>query len=179
MPFSFQPTALSGVVIIEPSVFPDDRGFFMETYQRSTFAAAGITDVFVQENCSRSSHATLRGLHGQRAPRAQAKLVRVVFGEVFDVAVDVRRGSPTFGHWVSTNLSAANRLSVYIPAGYVHGFCVVSSEAEVVYKTTEEYAPDLEFGVRWDDPTLAIPWPIAAPRLSGRDKRWPSLAELS
>jgi dTDP-4-dehydrorhamnose 3,5-epimerase len=178
MPFTFQPTALPDVLIIEAQLFPDERGFFMETYRRSGFAAAGITAEFVQENYSRSSQGTLRGLHGQRPPRAQGKLVRVVFGEIVDVAVDVRRGSPTFGRWVSASLSAANRLSVYIPAGYVHGFCVVSPEAEVVYMTTEEYAPELEFGVRWDDPALAITWPVASPRLSERDRRWPSLAEL-
>jgi dTDP-4-dehydrorhamnose 3,5-epimerase len=178
MPFTFQPTALPGVVIIEAEVFSDDRGFFMETYKRSSFAAAGVALDFVQENHSRSSRGTLRGLHGQRAPRAQGKLVRSISGEIFDVAVDIRPGSPTFGRWVSVTLSGENRRSVYIPPGYAHGFCVVSPEAEVIYKTTEEYAPELEFGVRWDDPTLAIPWPIASPRLSERDRRWPRLDEI-
>ena len=178
MPFTFQATDLPGVVIIDPQVFPDERGYFMETYKRSAFAAGGIEPVFVQENQSRSGQGTLRGLHAQRAPKAQGKLVRAIAGAIFDVAVDVRRGSPTFGRWVAVTLSGENRRSVYVPPGYVHGFCVVSPEAEVVYKTTEEYAPDLEYGVRWDDPTLAIPWPVTSPRLSERDRRWPLLADM-
>lgn len=179
MPFTFTPTALPGVVVIEPKVFADERGFFMETYKRSDFVAAGLEVDFVQENHSKSPQGTLRGLHLQRAPMAQGKLVRAVEGEVFDVAVDIRRESPTFGRWVSVTLSAENRRSVFIPAGYAHGFCVVSAEAQVVYQTTAEYAPDLEWGVRWDDPLLAIPWPVSAPRLSLRDSRWPALADLS
>jgi dTDP-4-dehydrorhamnose 3,5-epimerase len=179
MPFTFHVTALPGVVIIEPKVMADDRGFFMETYKRSDFAAAGVTVAFVQENHSRSVQGTLRGLHGQRPPKAQGKLVRAIEGEVFDVAVDVRRDSPTFGRWVSVTLSAENRKSVFVPAGYVHGFCVVSPEAQVIYKTTDEYAPELEYGVRWDDPRLAIPWPVKTPLLSPRDSRWPSLDDLA
>ena len=179
MPFTFDKTALPGVIVVQPAVFDDRRGFFMETYKRSDFAAAGIPVAFVQENHSRSVQGTLRGLHGQRPPKAQGKLVRVVEGEVFDVAVDIRRESPTFGRWASVNLSAANRRSVFIPAGYAHGFCVLSPEAQVIYKTTEEYAPELEYGVRWDDPTLNIPWPIVTPRLSARDSRWPLLSEIA
>ena len=178
MPFAFHETSLPGVVVIEPTVFDDQRGFFMETYKRSDFAAAGIAVDFVQENHSRSVQGTLRGLHGQRPPKAQGKLVRAVEGEVFDVAVDIRRDSRTFGQWASVSLSAANRRSVFIPAGYAHGFCVLSPEAQVIYKTTEEYAPELEYGVRWDDPTLNIPWPIVTPRLSPRDSRWPLLSEI-
>jgi dTDP-4-dehydrorhamnose 3,5-epimerase len=178
MPFTFHPTALPGVTIVEPAVFGDDRGFFMETYKRSDFVAAGIDLPFVQENHSRSVRGTLRGLHAQRPPRAQGKLVRAIEGEVFDVAVDIRPDSPTFGRWVSVVLSQENRRSVFVPAGYAHGFCVISDEAQVIYKTTDEYAPETEYGVRWDDPTLAIPWPVKTPRLSSRDTQWPLLRDL-
>jgi dTDP-4-dehydrorhamnose 3,5-epimerase len=178
MPFTFLPTLLPGVVIIEPKVFSDERGFFMETYKKSDFDAAGLASDFVQENHSRSMRGTVRGLHLQSAPKAQGKLVRVIEGEVFDVVVDIRADSSTFGRWVSVTLSADNRRSVFIPAGYAHGFCVTSPEAQVVYKTTAEYAPNLELGVRWDDPHLAIPWPVSIPRLSMRDSRWPSLADI-
>jgi dTDP-4-dehydrorhamnose 3,5-epimerase len=175
MPFSFEPTALPGVIIVEPKVFLDQRGFFMETYKRSEFAAAGIDAAFVQENHSRSVAGTLRGLHLQRAPKAQAKLVRVLEGEIFDVAADIDPASATYGLWVGAWLSSENRRSMFIPAGFAHGFCVVSGEAQVVYKTTEEYAPELEWGVRWDDPVLGIQWPCDAPRVSERDARWPRL----
>jgi dTDP-4-dehydrorhamnose 3,5-epimerase len=178
MPFRFERSALPGVLIAEPKVFADDRGFFMETYKRSEFAAAGIDETFVQENHSKSVRGTLRGLHLQRAPRAQGKLIRALRGEVFDVAVDIRPDSPTFRRWVSVTLSGDNRRSVYVPPGYAHGFCVLSDEAEVVYKTTEEYSPELEWGVRWDDPLLSIEWPISAPLLSERDARWPPLSAL-
>ena len=179
MPFTFHSTQLPGVVIVEPKVFADDRGFFIETYKRSDFVAGGIDVDFVQENHSKSVRGTLRGLHFQRAPKAQAKLVRAIEGEVFDVVVDIRKGSPTFGRWEAVLLSAENRRSVYVPAGYAHGFCVTSAEAQIVYKTSAEYAPELEDGVRWDDPALAIPWPITAPILSPRDGRWPNLVELA
>jgi dTDP-4-dehydrorhamnose 3,5-epimerase len=178
MPFTFHSVALPGVVIVEPQVFADDRGFFMETHKKSAFASAGIAVEFVQENHSKSVRGTLRGLHGQRAPKAQGKLVRAIEGEIFDVAVDIQRDSPTFGRWVSVVLSAENRRSVFIPAGYAHGFCVVSAEAQVIYRTTEEYAPELEYGVRWDDPMLNIPWPVTEPRLSARDRAWPLLAGI-
>src|SRR4029079_1791362 len=179
MPFTFRPPQLPGVVIIEPKVFADDRGFLVETYKRSEFVAAGIDVDFVQENHSKSVRGTLRGLHFQRAPKAQAKLVRAIEGEVFDVVVDIRRGSPTFGRWEAVRLSAENRRSVYVPAGYAHGFCVTSAEAQVVYKTSAEYAPELEGGLRWDDPALAIPWPITGPILSPRDGRSPHLRALA
>ena len=162
-------------MIIAPKVFDDQRGYLMETYKRSEFVTAGVDVEFVQENHSKSLHGTIRGLHLQRPPKAQAKLVRVIDGEVFEVVADVRRDSPTFGQWVSFTLSAENRLSLFVPAGYAHGFCVTSAEAEVMYKMTEEYAPELEWGVRWDDPLLGISWPISSPRLSVRDSRWPPL----
>jgi dTDP-4-dehydrorhamnose 3,5-epimerase len=175
MPLVFEPTDLPGVIVIEPKVFRDDRGFFMETYKQSEFAAAGIDVRFLQENHSKSVKGTLRGLHLQRDPKAQAKLVRAIEGEVFDVAADVNPESPTFGRWVGVVVSAENRRSVYIPAGYAHGFCVISAEAQVIYKTTAEYAPELEAGVRWDDPLLGIAWPVATPLLSARDRAWPLL----
>jgi dTDP-4-dehydrorhamnose 3,5-epimerase len=178
MPLTFESTDLPGVLLVVPKVFADDRGFLMETYKRSEFERVGLNVPMLQENHSRSSQGTLRGLHYQREPRAQGKLVRVVLGEVFDVAVDIRRGSPTFGRWVGVSLSAANRKAIYIPPGFAHGFCVTSADAEVIYKTTEEYAPDHEEGIRWDDPAIGIAWPIAAPTLSPRDQRWPSLAQI-
>jgi dTDP-4-dehydrorhamnose 3,5-epimerase len=177
MSLIFTPAALPGVMIIEPKVFADERGYLMETYKRSEFVAEGLDADFVQENYSLSVHGTLRGLHLQRQPKAQAKLVRVIAGTVFDVVADVRRDSPTFGEWTSVVLSAENRRSVFVPVGYAHGYCVTSAEAQVVYKMTAEYAPELEDGVRWDDPILGITWPISSPRLSERDSRWPGLGE--
>jgi dTDP-4-dehydrorhamnose 3,5-epimerase len=177
MPSTFEPTSLPGVVIIVPRVFGDARGFLMETYKRSEFEAAGLPVRLVQENHSRSAAGTLRGLHYQREPKAQGKLVRVVRGEVFDVAVDIRKGSPTVGRWVGVTLSAENRKSIYIPPGFAHGFCVTSPEAEVIYKTTEEYAPELESGIRWDDPVLGISWPVAHPTVSERDTLWPAFSK--
>ena len=173
MPSTFESTSLPGVVLIVPKVFGDARGFLMETYKRSEFEAAGLPVALVQENHSRSSRGTLRGLHYQREPKAQGKLVRVILGEIFDVAVDIRADSPTYGKWFGATLSADNRKSLYIPPGFAHGFCVTSEEAEVIYKTTAEYAPDHEFGIRWDDPALGIEWPVTAPTLSERDKVWP------
>ena len=173
MPFTFESTALAGVVIIVPKVFGDARGFLMETFKRSEFEAAGLPVTLVQENHSLSGAGTLRGLHYQRDPKAQGKLVRVIRGEIFDVAVDIRSGSLTYGQWVGVALSVDNRKSIYIPPGFAHGFCVISPEAEVIYKTTEEYAPDHEHGIRWDDPALGITWPVTSPNLSERDKHWP------
>jgi dTDP-4-dehydrorhamnose 3,5-epimerase len=173
MPFTFESTALADVVIIVPKLFGDTRGFLMETFKRSEFEAAGLPVTLVQENHSLSSAGTLRGLHYQRDPKAQGKLVRVIRGEIFDVAVDIRSGSPTYGQWVGVALSDSNRKSIYIPPGFAHGFCVVSPEAEVIYKTTEEYAPDHEHGIRWNDPALGITWPVTSPNLSERDKHWP------
>lgn len=145
----------------------------METFKQSEFEAAGLPLTLVQENHSMSTAGTLRGLHYQRHPKAQGKLVRVIRGEIYDVAVDIRDGSPTYGQWIGVTLSDSNRKSIYIPPGFAHGFCVVSPEAEVIYKTTAEYAPDHEHGIRWDDPALAITWPVTTPNLSERDKHWP------
>lgn len=177
MPFSFRPTLIPEVILIEPRIFPDQRGFFTETYKRSEFAAQGITEIFVQCNMSRSSKGILRGLHYQKYPKCQSKLVWAVAGEIYDVVVDLRRSSPTFGKWIAQMLSAENRKILYVPVGFAHGFCVTSEIAEIVYMATEEYAPTCEAGVLWNDPTLQIDWPIPEPQLSDRDKGWPRLTD--
>lgn len=171
-------TRLPGVCILEPKVFGDSRGFFMETYSRRDFEAAGIPHGFVQDNHSLSRGNVLRGLHYQLG-RPQAKLVRVIRGEVFDVAVDVRRGSPTFGQWVGEILSGENKRSLFIPEGFAHGFYVMSTEAEFLYKCSDFYTPAEERGIVWNDPQVAISWPIpagVAPALSDKDKAYGSLA---
>jgi len=153
-------TAIDGVLILQPKVFGDSRGFFMESFNQQRFdAAVGRPTAFVQDNHSRSTRGVLRGLHFQLAPHAQGKLVRVVSGEVFDVAVDMRRGSPTFGRWVGERLDATGHRQLWIPPGFAHGFLVLSEFADFLYKTTAYYAPAAEAAVRWDDPTLAIDWP--------------------
>ncbi len=166
----FVPTAIAEVIVIEPQVFGDERGFFMETWHRARFAAAGIDAEFVQDNHSRSVQGTLRGLHYQ-IQQAQGKLVRVVQGEVFDVAVDMRRSSPTFGQWVGEVLSAENKRQMWVPPGFAHGFYVLSDSADFVYKCTELYAPEHERCVRWDDADLSIDWPLMAeaPLVSAKD----------
>ena len=176
MPFKFVRLEIPGVMLIEPRVFGDERGFFMETYKRSDFSREGIAEPFVQGNHSKSRRGTLRGLHYQKNPRAQGKLVRACFGVVHDVVVDLRRGGPTYGRWLAVTLSAKEKKMLYIPAGLAHGFCVVSDEAEVLYSATEEYAPELESGILWNDPELAIEWPITTPILSSRDRAWPRLS---
>ena len=170
------PTELPEVLLVEPRVFGDARGFFLETFQAERYATAGIPGHFVQDNLSRSAKGTLRGLHFQE-PRAQGKLVLVLHGAVWDVAVDVRRGSPRFGRWVGLELSEENRRQLWIPPGFAHGFCVVSDTADFFYKCTELYAPETERVVRWDDPALGIRWPIAAPLLSAKDRAAPTLAD--
>ncbi len=172
MPFTIEKLAIPEVIVIEPKAFGDARGFFMETYKLSDFAAFGLDVPFVQENHSKSQRGILRGLHFQVGPYAQGKLVRAISGEVFDVAVDMRPGSPTRGRWVSAVLSAENRKLIYVPPWCAHGFCVLSDTAEVIYKTTTEYAPAHESGVMWNDPALAIDWPIREPFVSERDQRW-------
>ncbi len=169
-------TKLTGVLIVEPDVFGDERGFFMETYAARRYAECGITDEFVQDNHSRSVQGTLRGLHYQAHP-GQAKLVRVVLGEVYDVAVDIRHGSPTFGQWVGVTLSAENKRQLYVPVGLAHGFCVTSPTADFLYKVSSYYDAAQERGIAWDDPDLAIDWPVQAPILSARDRTHPRLAE--
>jgi len=173
----FESTALPEVIRIEPRVFRDARGFFFESWHEAKFAAGGVPARFVQDNHSRSSRGTLRGLHMQ-SRFAQGKLVRCVAGEVFDVAVDARRGSPTFGRWVGETLSAENFRLLWVPPGFLHGFCVVSETAEVQYKCTEPYHPEDELGVLWSDPDLAIRWPVAQPLLSAKDAALPRLRDV-
>jgi dTDP-4-dehydrorhamnose 3,5-epimerase len=167
----FIPTAIPEVILIEPEVFGDARGFFMETYHARRFAQAGIQADFVQDNHSGSRQGTLRGLHYQiRHP--QAKLLRVIAGEVYDVAVDIRRTSPNFGKWVGVNLSAENKRQIWIPAGFAHGIYILSEWAELVYKVSDLYAPEWERSLLWNDPELGIPWPLInqqMPILSKRD----------
>ena len=171
-------TSIPGVIIIKPDVFRDTRGFFAETYHAAKFADIGIHDHFLQDNHSQSCRGTLRGLHYQ-LQRPQAKLCRVVRGEVFDVALDIRRGSPSFGKWVSVTLSAENMQQIYIPAGFAHGFLVLSEIAEFVYKCSDFYDPVHEQGINWADPDLAIDWGITDPILSAKDRGYPRLSQQS
>jgi dTDP-4-dehydrorhamnose 3,5-epimerase len=167
----FQALQIPDVVLVRPRVFGDKRGFFLESWERRKFAAGGIGVDFVQDNHSRSARHTLRGLHYQVA-QPQGKLVRVTSGAVFDVAVDLRRSSPTFSHWVCAELSDENKHMLWVPPGFAHGFLVLSETADFLYKCTDYYAPEAERCIRWDDPQLAIPWPLpqgAAPRLSAKD----------
>ena len=178
MPYQVTPTALPEVLILEPKVFGDERGFFFESYNQRDFAqATGLQVAFVQDNHSRSAKNVLRGLHYQ-VQQPQGKLVRVVQGEVFDVAVDLRKKSKTFGQWVGEILSAENKRQLWIPAGFAHGFVVLSDTAEFLYKTTDYYAPAHERCIRWDDPAIGIRWPIAAPPiLAAKDAAGKLLAE--
>lgn len=168
------PLAIADVILLEPQVFEDERGFFFESFNQQAFErACGQVKIFVQDNHSRSSRGVLRGLHYQLPPRAQGKLVRVVYGQVFDVAVDIRRGSPTYGDWVGERLSAENKRQIWIPEGFAHGFLTLSDAAEVIYKTTEFYAQELERCIRWDDPVVGIEWPVtpSVPSLSPKDAK--------
>ncbi|HUI85432.1 MAG TPA: dTDP-4-dehydrorhamnose 3,5-epimerase [Candidatus Binatia bacterium] len=171
-------TSLPGVLLIRPRVFEDARGFFMETYRQNALAEAGIHDVFVQDNHSHSSRGVLRGLHYQLR-HAQAKLCRVAHGEVLDVAVDIRVGSPNFGRWVGVVLSAANRAQLYIPKGFAHGFVVCSETADFLYKCSDYFDPADDRGVLWNDPAIGIDWQTASPILSEKDRRYPPLAQVA
>ena len=173
----FNETDLPGVILVDPDVHRDARGFFFESFHAEKFAVGGIDAQFVQDNHSRSKRGTLRGLHAQKH-HPQAKLVRVIRGAVFDVAVDVRRGSPTFAQWVGYELSDENFRQLYVPAGFVHGFCVLSDIAEVEYKCTDFYHPADEIGVAWDDPEIGIDWPVTEPTLSEKDAANPRLSQL-
>jgi dTDP-4-dehydrorhamnose 3,5-epimerase len=179
MPFEFTRLAIPEVIKVSPRLFQDERGFFTETYKFSDFAQNGIPENFLQDNHSRSSKGVLRGLHFQHNPKAQGKLVRCVVGEILDVAVDIRQGSPTFGQWVSAVLSQDNHDMLYVPVGFAHGFLTLSDWAEVVYKTTSEYAPEADAGIRWDDPALAIEWGISTPSVSPKDEKLPLLKDTT
>lgn len=171
-------TELPGVVLVEPRIFRDDRGFFLETYHREKYRKGGIDVSFVQDNHSSSIGRTLRGLHAQD-PNPQGKLVRCIDGEIWDVAVDIRRGSPTFREWIGVVLSAGNFRQLYIPPGFAHGFCVLSERAQVQYKCTALYSPEDELTVAWNDPEIDIAWPLEGePLLSEKDREAPTLAEL-
>ena len=164
------PTAMPGVLLVEPEVFTDARGFFYESFNKKFMQVAGINADFVQDNHSRSTKNVLRGLHYQ-VRQAQGKMVRVIAGEIFDIAVDIRKSSPTFGKWVGFKLSASDRRMTWIPEGFAHGFLVLSEQAEVLYKTTDYYAPEHERCIIWNDPALAIKWPLSGePRLSPKDR---------
>lgn len=170
-------TELPGVLLVEPAVFGDERGFFLETWSAARYREHGIAVDFVQDNLSKSRQGTLRGLHLQH-PNAQGKLVYVITGEVFDVAVDVRVGSPTFGRWFGTVLSESNKRQLYIPPGYAHGFCVTSPEALFAYKCSEGYRPDAELTIAYDDPRLGVRWPVSSPTLSKKDIAGKRLEEI-
>ncbi len=171
-------TAIPEIVVIEPKVFEDARGFFMETFHGRRFENSGLPSVFVQDNFSHSCRCVLRGLHFQ-LHRPQGKLVHVIRGEIFDVAVDLRKGSPWFGQWVGETLSEANKRQLYIPPGFAHGFCVLSESADFLYKCTDYYAPEDERSVHWDDPDIGIVWPQMDFILSDKDRKSPRLKDLS
>lgn len=175
----FFSTPIPGLVLIEPKVFEDPRGFFAEVYRADLFAQNGIVQHFVQDNHSSSVRGTLRGLHCQIAPKAQAKLIRVVQGEIYDVAVDVRPGSSTYGKWFGETLSAKNRKMLFVPEGFLHGFLVMSDRADVIYQTTDYYSPQDERGVAWNDPDIGVRWPDpgCALILSDRDRKTPLLKD--
>jgi len=177
MPFSAEPLAIPEVILVKSRLFSDQRGFFMETYKASEFAALGIGSAFVQDNHSLSQKGVLRGLHYQLRPRSQGKLVRVVRGEIFDVAVDIRKGSPHFGKWVAARLTSLGKEMLWIPEGFAHAFVALEDGTEVLYKTTEEYAPSLDRGILWNDPRIGIEWPLKDPVLSEKDAHFPLLKD--
>jgi dTDP-4-dehydrorhamnose 3,5-epimerase len=177
MPFNFKSLSIPDVILIEPFIFRDERGAFAEMYKLSDFKKLGILDNFVQDNYSISGKWVLRGLHYQIAPAAQGKLVRVARGRIFDVAVDIRKDSHYFGKWIGVELSEDNRYMLWIPAGFAHGFVALEDNTEVLYKTTEEYAPEFERGIIWNDPEIGIEWPVKNPVLSPKDANFPFLAD--
>ena len=172
MPFEFKRLEIPEVILILPKVFIDERGFFMETYQKEEFIKAGITSEFVQQNQSKSVKGVLRGLHYQREPYAQAKLVRCIKGEVFDVAVDIRKGSQSYGKYVSAILSEENKNMLYIPRGFAHGFEVLSDKAEIIYSVDNVYSKESESGIKWNNQKIGIKWPIKKPIVSFKDSLW-------
>jgi dTDP-4-dehydrorhamnose 3,5-epimerase len=177
MPFTFTQLEIQGLVLVELQRFGDDRGFFMETYKSSDIREHGMPAAFVQDNISHSTQGVLRGLHYQVEPRAQGKLLMALSGRIFDVAADIRRGSPTYGRWLGVELTAENGLMFYVPPGFAHGYCVLSDNATLLYKVTEEYAPECERGIIWNDPQIGVEWPITEPLLSPRDADLPPLHE--
>jgi len=175
MPFTFRNLSIPEVILVEAKEFADKRGFFMESFKESIFGTNGIDTRFVQDNYSHSIKGVLRGLHYQKEPKAQAKLVMVIKGEIFDVAVDMRKGSPTYGKWTGEILSDKNHKLLYVPEGFAHGFCVLSNEADVIYKVNSEYSPEHERGIIWNDPDVVIKWPIENPIMIEKDLQLPTL----
>lgn len=173
MPFSFTPLEIPGVVLVEPKIFPDDRGFFFESFKASDFEKANLPTHFVQDNFSFSKKNVIRGLHYQKDPRAQGKLVSVLKGGVWDVAVDIRNESPTFLKWVAAELNDRNHFMLYIPPGFAHGFIVLTENVHLLYKCTNEYDPEADTGIRWNDPTIGILWPVGNPVVSAKDAALP------
>ena len=178
MPFSFKRLSIPDIILVEPQSFPDERGFFLESFKESEFVSKGIKTRFVQDNFSHSVKGVLRGLHYQKNPEAQAKLVIVLKGEVFDVAVDIRKNSSTYGKWVAEILSENNHNLLYIPEGFAHGFCVLSESADVLYKVNQEYSLEDERGIIWNDPKINITWPIKKPLLQEKDSKLPVLKNI-
>lgn len=179
MPFDFEKLKIPDVVLVKPKVFGDNRGFFMESYKKSEFFKAGIKEEFIQDNHSKSTKGVLRGLHYQLKPFSQAKLVRCTKGKIFDVAVDIRKGSNTFGEWVSVELSEENKQILYIPEGFAHGFVVLSDEAELLYKTNNEYSVEHDRGLKWNDTDIDIDWGLdIEPIISEKDKKQPCIKDL-
>ncbi|OAI45943.1 dTDP-4-dehydrorhamnose 3,5-epimerase [Nitrospira sp. SCGC AG-212-E16] len=177
MPFEFVPLEIPGLTLIKPRIFGDNRGFFLELYKYTDFSKAGIEGHLVQDNYSRSTKGTLRGLHYQKSPKAQGKLVSCVNGRIYDVAVDIRKGSPYYGKWSGVELTEENKYLLYVPPGFAHGFQVMSETAEVMYKCTEEYSPENDRGILWNDPDINVVWPVQNPLLSEKGKRHPLLTD--
>ncbi|NLI10087.1 MAG: dTDP-4-dehydrorhamnose 3,5-epimerase [Elusimicrobia bacterium] len=175
MPFQFEKTSIDGLILVKPKIFKDERGFFAEEYKKSEFVKAGINCDFVQDNRSKSSKGVLRGLHFQKEPFAQAKLVRCIKGKIWDVAADLRKGSKTYGKWLAFELSEENFNMLFIPEGFAHGFLTLSEEAEVFYKCSREYSPSHDSGIKYDDPFLSVKWPLREVFLSEKDKNLPYL----
>jgi len=178
MPFNFKKLKIPDVIVIDSKSFSDERGFFLESFKESDFVSNGIKTKFVQDNISHSTKGVLRGLHYQKHPKAQAKLVSVIKGEIFDVAVDIRKNSPTFGKWISEVLSDSNHKFLYVPEGFAHGFCVMSNEADVLYKVNHEYSAENERGIIWNDLKLNINWPTNQPIVNSKDLELPRLDEI-
>lgn len=179
MPFLFSTLKIPDVKLVTPNHYDDNRGYFLESYKESEFSVNGINKKFVQDNFSHSVYGVLRGLHYQTKPKEQAKLVSVLSGEIFDVAVDIRKDSPTFGKWVGEKLSNKNHKMLYIPEGFAHGFCTLTDTADVLYKVTNEYSPNDERGIIWNDPDISISWPISKPIISEKDQILPTLEDTN
>jgi len=177
MPFEFEKLGIPGLVLIKPRIFGDDRGFFLELYKHSDFVRGGILEHLVQDNYSKSTKGVLRGLHYQKEPKAQGKLVMCIKGAIFDVAVDIRRGSSQYGQWTGIRLTEENKNMLYVPPGFAHGFQVLSDTAEVLYKCTSEYSPADDRGIIWSDQDLNIDWPLSSPILSAKDAIHPRLRD--